>query len=49
MNEARRWARERGGAVLATGSVYLVGELLSELDASGTLDGPQAHPRRSAR
>jgi dihydrofolate synthase/folylpolyglutamate synthase len=49
LNEARRWARERGGAVLATGSVYLVGELLSELDASGTLDGPQAHPRRSAR
>jgi dihydrofolate synthase/folylpolyglutamate synthase len=25
---AQRWARERGGAVLATGSVYLVGELL---------------------
>jgi dihydrofolate synthase / folylpolyglutamate synthase len=29
--EARRWASERGGAVLATGSVYLVGDLLSEL------------------
>jgi dihydrofolate synthase/folylpolyglutamate synthase len=49
LNEARRWARERGGAVLATGSVYLVGELLGELDASATLDGPQAHPRLSAR
>ncbi|MFI5038125.1 MAG: bifunctional folylpolyglutamate synthase/dihydrofolate synthase, partial [Solirubrobacterales bacterium] len=49
LSEARRWARERGGAVLATGSVYLVGELLSELDASGTLSGPQARPRRSAR
>jgi dihydrofolate synthase / folylpolyglutamate synthase len=49
LNEARRWARERGGAVLATGSVYLVGELLGELDASGSLGGAQAHPRRSAR
>jgi dihydrofolate synthase/folylpolyglutamate synthase len=49
LSEARRWAGERGGAVLATGSVYLVGELLSELDASGTLSEPQAHPRRSAR
>ena len=49
LNEARRWARERGGAVLATGSVYLVGELLGELDASATLDGPQAQPRLSAR
>ena len=29
-----RWARERGGAVLATGSVYLVGELLAQLGAS---------------
>ncbi len=49
LNEARRWARERGGAVLATGSVYLVGELLGELEASATLDGPQAQPRLSAR
>jgi len=49
LDEARGWARERGGAVLATGSVYLVGELLSQLDSSDTLDGPQAHPRRSAR
>ena len=29
--EAQRWARERGGAVLATGSVYLVGDLLAAL------------------
>jgi dihydrofolate synthase/folylpolyglutamate synthase len=49
LSEARRWARGRGGAVLATGSVYLVGELLGESDASGTLSGPQARPRRSAR
>ena len=27
---ARRWAREHGGAVLVTGSVYLVGEVLAE-------------------
>jgi dihydrofolate synthase/folylpolyglutamate synthase len=32
--EARRWAAERGGAVLATGSVYLVGELLGQLERS---------------
>jgi dihydrofolate synthase / folylpolyglutamate synthase len=49
LSEAARWARERGGAVLATGSVYLVGELLAELDSSATLGGPQARPRRSAR
>ncbi len=30
LERARRWARERGGAVLVTGSVYLVGEVLSE-------------------
>jgi dihydrofolate synthase / folylpolyglutamate synthase len=37
---ARDWARERGAAVLATGSVYLVGDLLAhanelDLDATG--------------
>jgi dihydrofolate synthase / folylpolyglutamate synthase len=32
---ARNWARERGAAVLATGSVYLVGDLLAH---SGELD-----------
>lgn len=49
LGEARRWARERGGAVLATGSVYLVGELLGKLDACGSLSAPQARPQRSAR
>jgi dihydrofolate synthase/folylpolyglutamate synthase len=38
---ARAWARERGGAVLATGSVYLVGALLGAGEASGSLDGPE--------
>jgi dihydrofolate synthase/folylpolyglutamate synthase len=38
--QAQRWARERGGGVLVTGSVYLVGELL------GLLGRTQA-PRRS--
>jgi dihydrofolate synthase/folylpolyglutamate synthase len=38
---AQRWARERGGAVLATGSVYLVGELLAAAGAraSGSVHG----------
>lgn len=31
--QAQAWALEQGGAVLATGSVYLVGELLSGIDA----------------
>jgi len=30
LTEARRWAQQHGGAVLATGSVYLVGELIAE-------------------
>ena len=47
--DARRWARERGGAVLATGSVYLVGDLLGRLDASGTRGGSQAPPRSATR
>jgi dihydrofolate synthase/folylpolyglutamate synthase len=45
LSEAQRWARERGGAVLATGSVYLVGHLLGRLDACATVDRRQAHPR----
>jgi dihydrofolate synthase/folylpolyglutamate synthase len=36
LEQARTWARERGGAVLATGSVYLVGDLLDVLERSGT-------------
>jgi dihydrofolate synthase/folylpolyglutamate synthase len=43
LEAARRWARERDGAVLATGSVYLVGDLLRELAVarSGTLQTPR--------
>ncbi|MCW3028428.1 MAG: FolC bifunctional protein [Solirubrobacterales bacterium] len=47
--EARSWARWRGGVVLATGSVYLVGELLGRLRASSTIGRPQADRRRSTR
>jgi dihydrofolate synthase/folylpolyglutamate synthase len=32
---ARAWAAEQGGAVLATGSVYLVGDLLGRLASAG--------------
>src|SRR5947208_11336786 len=35
LQEAQRWARAHGGAVLATGSVYLAGELLRRLDLLG--------------
>jgi dihydrofolate synthase/folylpolyglutamate synthase len=47
--EARRWARENGGAVLATGSVYLIGDLLAELEASGRLRRAQAQAQRSTQ
>jgi len=32
LERAREWACQHGGAVLATGSVYLVGDLLAQLD-----------------
>jgi dihydrofolate synthase/folylpolyglutamate synthase len=47
--EARHWASEHGGAVLATGSVYLVGELLGQVESSGTIERPQARSRRFTR
>jgi dihydrofolate synthase/folylpolyglutamate synthase len=34
--EARSWASERGAAVLVTGSVYLVGDLLARLHGAGS-------------
>jgi dihydrofolate synthase / folylpolyglutamate synthase len=40
--QAQSWAREHDGAVLATGSVYLVGELLARLNESDTLDATRA-------
>jgi dihydrofolate synthase / folylpolyglutamate synthase len=49
LEAARRWASGRDGAVLATGSVYLVGDLLSRLDRSDTVGGPEALRRSSAR
>jgi dihydrofolate synthase/folylpolyglutamate synthase len=41
LEQAQRWARQRGGTVLATGSVYLVGDLLGQLGLSGTLKQPR--------
>ena len=35
---AQQWARERAGAVLACGSLYLVGELLEQLGAFDTVE-----------
>lgn len=49
LEQAQRWAREHDGAVLATGSVYLVGELLAELGESDTRDAVRALPEGSAR
>ncbi len=46
---AQSWAREHGGAVLATGSVYLVGELLGELNESDTPDVLASRPGSSLR
>ncbi len=46
---AQGWARDRGGAVLATGSVYLAGALLGRAAGSDTLPIPRADPRSSAR
>ena len=47
--DATAWARAHGGAVLATGSVYLVGELLSRLDGSATPAAAQAGSGSSGR
>ncbi len=47
--QAREWAREHRGAVLATGSVYLVGDLLAgraQIEAEATRQDPR---RRSSR
>ncbi len=49
LEQAQRWARERAGAVLATGSVYLVGDLLGRLGAPDALPVAKAARRSSAR
>ncbi len=48
LEQARGWARERGGAVLATGSVYLVGDLLGRLAPAATVALARPGPRSSA-
>jgi dihydrofolate synthase / folylpolyglutamate synthase len=47
LSAAQDWARERGAAVLATGSVYLVGDLLAGLDAQRAGEDSRG-PRRRA-
>jgi dihydrofolate synthase/folylpolyglutamate synthase len=53
LEQARGWAREHGGAVLATGSVYLVGDLLGDLlgrlTVSDTAAASHAGPERPGR
>jgi dihydrofolate synthase / folylpolyglutamate synthase len=49
LQQARVWAREHAGAVLATGSVYLVGDLLGRMGRSDTLPVQQRSPWSSAR
>jgi dihydrofolate synthase/folylpolyglutamate synthase len=44
---ARAWAVEQGGAVLATGSVYLVGDLLEGLASSDTQAGVDGRDREA--
>jgi dihydrofolate synthase/folylpolyglutamate synthase len=46
--DAQRWAAERGGAVLATGSVYLVGELLAGLAGEDAAEDSRDPRRRAA-
>ena len=41
---AQSWAREHDAAVLATGSVYLIGDLLGGVTGSDTLPMPLADP-----
>jgi dihydrofolate synthase/folylpolyglutamate synthase len=47
--EAQAWALEWGGAVLATGSVYLVGDLLAGVHADGHTQDSHAPRRRATR
>jgi dihydrofolate synthase/folylpolyglutamate synthase len=45
---ARAWAGEHGGSVLATGSVYLVGDLLAGARAADNVDVRRAAGKRSS-
>jgi dihydrofolate synthase / folylpolyglutamate synthase len=49
LEQARHWARQRGGAVLATGSIYLVGNLLDHSGRSDMLPAARADAGSSAR
>jgi len=49
LEQARSWALAHGGAVLATGSVYLVGDLLAQAGRSDTLTVQGTGPRSFAR
>jgi hypothetical protein len=49
LERARSWAREHDGVVLATGSVYLVGDLLGTLAASDTLAVSRSSPASPGR
>ena len=49
LGAARRWASEHGAGVLATGSVYLVGELLAASRASGAAAGSDPLARSARR
>jgi len=49
LEHAQRWAGEHGGTVLATGSVYLVGDLLGRLERPEGLTVPGARRTSSAR
>jgi dihydrofolate synthase / folylpolyglutamate synthase len=46
--QAQDWARERGGAVLATGSVYLVGDLLAAAEIDRVAEDSAAPWRRAS-
>jgi dihydrofolate synthase/folylpolyglutamate synthase len=48
LSQAQDWARECGGAVLATGSVYLVGDLLAAAEIDGSAEDSAALRRRAS-
>ena len=48
LSQAQDWARERGAAVLATGSVYLVGDLLAALEIERPGEDSGASRRRAS-
>ncbi|HTD09518.1 MAG TPA: cyanophycin synthetase [Solirubrobacteraceae bacterium] len=49
LEQAQAWASAHGGSVLATGSVYLVGDLIGGLAGAETSPGLRMGPESSAR